>query len=138
MSEWSGIDWSIIDGTGGGLAKGWHDLAFEGYEWKDRPTSECPKGANLALKFQGAPMYLNFFPGHDAAGHQKATEISFGKLKNFFAACGIDNDDDMPDMTPEGIQQALDSYAASSILVGCYAKENNQGYMNSDRFRKAK
>jgi len=130
MSKW-GNSWDDVESSGG-LDNGWHDLMFGGHRFDEKEN-----GGWLLLKFPGASLGLNFFPDHEAPGHQKAHQISLSKLKAFFLACGLDKET-MPDMDPVEICKALDSYEASGMVVGCMVGDDGRGYKEVKNFRKAK
>ena len=131
MGKW-GEGWNTVE-SNSGLKDGWHELPLTGYIYREKEGDN----AWMSLQFQGASVGLNFFPNHPAAGHQKAHQISLGKLKSFFECCGCD-ESTMPDMDPDSIKQALDAYVDSNILVGCRVGPDGRGYTEVKNFRKAK
>ena len=116
-------------------ARGWTDVKFTEYHAEAKSDRVW-----FNLQFDNgngkrASMSQNLFPGTQDDGKKKANEITMGKLRQFFVACGLP-EAELPAPSPAAIAKALNAYEGEAT-VEAYLGPDGRGYTEATRFRKA-
>ena len=130
---------TLPDDTGGSEwpeeAHGWFDVKFTSYRAEAKGDRTW-----FLLQFDDgngrrASMSQNLFASPQTDNLKKANQITLGKLKQFFTACGLP-ESDLPAPSPAAIAKALNAYEGEAT-VGAFLGPDGRGYTEATRFRKA-
>src|SRR3990167_5139506 len=117
------------DSTGSGWpteVRGWADVKFTEYRAEAKGDRTW-----FLLQFDDgngrrASLSQNLFPGTQEDGKKKANQITLGKLKQFFTACGLP-ESELPTPSPAAIAKALNAYEGEAV-VGAMLGPDGRGY----------